>query len=77
MPKIKVSAYGSKNGFHILECHKKDDTGKKMGYKFINAQLFKDMGIIKRFPGFTAVQKYLNTEEGLKFYEEAIHMPIF
>lgn len=73
---IKVTASGSRGKLQVLECHQYNNDGKEVGYKFINAKLLKDKGIIKKFPGYKKADEFLNTDEGLRFYEEAKHTPL-
>jgi hypothetical protein len=73
---ITVTASASCGKLQVLECHKIDDVGNRIGYKFVNAKYLKEMGVIKRFPGYKQAEAFFLTDEGLKFYEKTEHTPL-
>lgn len=73
---IKVVAGASVGKLHIMECRLYED-GKRVSGKYINVENLKALGVVKRVDSFNKAEDFLNTEEGLKFYESTPHTPIF
>lgn len=74
--RIKVKASASVGKLQIMECWKYEGD-KRVGSKYINVAHLKSSGVIKRSDSFRKAEEFLNTEEGLKFYEETKHTPLF
>ena len=68
--KIKIKASGSFNGLQVFECWEYEEK-QKVGYKIININPLKEMGIIKRSNSYTKAEHFLNSEDGMKWYQEA------
>lgn len=73
--KIKVVAGASVGKLQVMECWVYEGR-ERVSSKFINVKCLKDLGVVKRANSFGKAEKFLNTEEGLKFYEETPHTPI-
>ncbi|PFR93489.1 hypothetical protein [Priestia megaterium] len=76
MTTIKVEAGATIGKLQIIECHKYDDNGAEIGYKYIDVKALKDAGVIKRANSFKKAQQFFNTSKGLEFYDKANHMSI-
>ena len=72
---IKVEFTGSFGSLKVFECHEYEGK-QKIGCKIININPLKEKGIINRISDIRKAEKYLNTEEGMKFYTEAQHINI-
>ncbi|MEE6134571.1 MULTISPECIES: hypothetical protein [Bacillaceae] len=77
MTYIKVTATATARRVSVMECQRYDNQGKALDYKFIDIQALKEAGVIKRADSCKKAEIFLNTPEGMKFYQEAHHMKIF
>ncbi|WEA47267.1 hypothetical protein [Priestia aryabhattai] len=77
MPSIKVQAGATIGKLQIMECHKYNDEGKEISYKYIDIKPLKDDGIIKKANSFKKAEAFLNTPEGIEFYDISSHMRIW
>lgn len=77
MSRIKVTAVATVGMVSVMECIQYDDSGTQLGYKFIDVYALKEEGVIKRADSCRKAEAYLNTPEGQRFYEKALHMKIF
>jgi len=77
MPSIKVKAAATLEKVQVMECHKYNDEGKEVSYKYIDVKTLKEEGIIKSIRSTRRAEQFLNTPEGIEFYDKAHHMRIW
>lgn len=75
--KLKVGAGASRGSMAIMEVVPYDSDGKPLTHKYINVADLKARGVVKRSNSFGKAEAWLNTKEGMKFFDEAEHCQIF
>ena len=77
--KIEIRASASIGKLQLFECHEYEGEGKDkklFGIKIINIKPLKEMGIIKRSNSYTKAEQFLNSEDGMKWYQDAENVRI-
>ncbi len=77
MGRIKITAVATIGKVSVMECQRYDEKGNALDYKFVDVHALKEAGVIKRADSYKKAENFLNTPEGIKFYQEAHHMKIF
>lgn len=75
--KLKVVAGASRGTMAIMEVAPYTEDGKPLSHKYINVADLKAKGIVKRSNSFGKAESWLNTPEGMAFYDKAEHCQIF
>lgn len=75
--KLEVVAGASHGPISIMEVAPYTAEGKPLSHKYINVASLKAKGVVKRANSFGKAEKWLNTPEGMTFYDEAEHCQLF
>lgn len=73
---IHVVASAKVGKLQMLEVDLLDEKGLRYKTKIVSSNELKDKGIIKRHPGFKKAEAWFNTEEGLRWVEEAVEVSL-
>lgn len=74
--RIKIVATASRGKAQIFECWEYDGN-QAVSHKYVNVAFLKQMNIVKTTNQSKKAEAFLNTVEGLKFFDSTPHTQIF